>query len=477
MMRNYISVNAKYYKETRIRKIVNHNSRTSDVNYLLPDEHKKYENKSIIYDFNNNVVEANNDKRIELFNQALDKKTKIMHDKGYYKKGNNELLEMVVSLSEEQAKHYLDNDIDLMQGYNKFMENMLTHYGLKPLSVDLHCDEGYINENGKVKYNIHAHCVFHNFDFEKQKTILRTLKKSDWELMQDIASVSFLDNNLKFIRGEAKEDNSLKHLERNDFIAKKQNAKILENNMKILEQSKALEQLQNTIQNLQTTINTKNEEVDEITSQIEHQKALRKATSKRVDLLINEKKEIYEEISKEQKVLRQLKKDKKQEITTLKGFKKRIEGDVNKIIDFAKGTFKLDENKLNKAITFTLKKYANVDLKSIEVDKLQEALKDKNETIETLQEKLNKAKIDNYQTREQANDINSNYNELNKAYKSLKKQNLMLEQDKKKMMAKMRDMSKILKSKLNINENDLENVVKELDRSEEKPSQSHSFNR
>ncbi len=47
-MRNYISVNAKYYKMGEIDRISNHNFRQSKIDYLLPKEQIKFKNKNIV---------------------------------------------------------------------------------------------------------------------------------------------------------------------------------------------------------------------------------------------------------------------------------------------------------------------------------------------------------------------------------------------------------------------------------------------
>ena len=44
MLRNYISVNAKYYKASHISKIYKHNQRLAHIDYLLNDKDKKFTN-------------------------------------------------------------------------------------------------------------------------------------------------------------------------------------------------------------------------------------------------------------------------------------------------------------------------------------------------------------------------------------------------------------------------------------------------
>ena len=58
-MRNYISVNAKYYKMGEIDRISNHNFRQSKIDYLLPPDQVKFKNQNIIFDENFNSSKEN----------------------------------------------------------------------------------------------------------------------------------------------------------------------------------------------------------------------------------------------------------------------------------------------------------------------------------------------------------------------------------------------------------------------------------
>lgn len=55
-MKNYISVNTKYFKSNQISKIANHNSRISDIDYLLNEEHQKYKNTNFVFGDGGSVV-------------------------------------------------------------------------------------------------------------------------------------------------------------------------------------------------------------------------------------------------------------------------------------------------------------------------------------------------------------------------------------------------------------------------------------
>ena len=152
--------------------------------------------------------------------------------KCYGNKNSNDLIEMVVALSEEQALNYLDNGVDLMKGFDNFAKNMKQHFGLTPLEISLHLDEGHL-KNGEPKFNVHAHVVFFNFDFEKEVSVWRKVGRKDTKLMQDIAANSFQEVGLNFQRGTSKELSTKEHLERNDYILQKQNKEFKDLNLKL----------------------------------------------------------------------------------------------------------------------------------------------------------------------------------------------------------------------------------------------------
>lgn len=223
-MRNYISVNAKYYKMGEIDRISNHNFRQSKIDYLLPKEQIKFENKNIVFD--ENFQATKQDLSLEnldfamrgQFTKLLELKKNILKkNNAKHRKNENQLIEMVVALSEEQAKFYLENGVDLMAGFENFAKNIEAKHGLKPFAISLHLDEGNTKDN-VTKVNVHAHLTFFNYNFKKEKSVLRTLQKQDFKEMQDIAANSFQNAGLNFIRGESKELSGKKHLERNDLI-------------------------------------------------------------------------------------------------------------------------------------------------------------------------------------------------------------------------------------------------------------------
>ena len=191
-----------------IDRISSHNFRQSKVDYLLPKEQIKFQNQNIIFDENLNI--SKEDLSLETLDQNMRnqflKLLKLKQDilkknNAKHRKNENELIEMVVALSEEQAKFYLENGVNLMTGFKNFAKDIYKKHGLKPLGISLHLDEGNIKDN-VTKLNIHAHLTFFNYHFGKEKSVLRTLKKQDFKEMQDIAANSFQNVGLNFVRGE-----------------------------------------------------------------------------------------------------------------------------------------------------------------------------------------------------------------------------------------------------------------------------------
>lgn len=262
-MRNYISVNAKYYKMSEIDRISNHNFRQSKIDYLLPKEQIKFQNQNIV--FNENFQTTNQDLSLKnldfaMRNQFLKllelKKNILKKNNAKHRKNENQLIEMVVALSEEQALNYLENGVDLMAGFKNFAKDIYKKHGLKPLGISLHLDEGNIKDN-VTKLNMHAHLTFFNYHFEKEKSVLRTLKKQDFKEMQDIAANSFQEAGLNFVRGESKEITNKNHLKRNEFILSNQKQQ-LENYDLILKS--LIPEVNEEKKDLKTLLNTFNKD-------------------------------------------------------------------------------------------------------------------------------------------------------------------------------------------------------------------------
>ena len=327
-MRNYISVNAKYYKATEVSKRAKHNDRSAKIDYLLPPEERKFNN------IENNFGQFTMNEKFSLLNQ---RKKQIQNEKGFYKEGGNDLIEMVVSLSEEQALFYLNQtggDDKLFSGFQQLAEDIKTKFGFEPVGISLHLDEGFLKPNGDVQYNIHAHLDFLNFDFKNKKTVLRNMKKQHWRDLQDLAQNSFQSKNLDFVRGEQKLDNSKDHLEKNDYIAFKQEREINSNNSK-------LNSYQNTYTNLIDDINNIQLEYNQLSSQNEELKKEIKDEYTSLNALKNDVKELratyskdsseYQNLTNEYHKLMEDEKSKREEYKNLDSKSKQLKAEIEKL--------------------------------------------------------------------------------------------------------------------------------------------------
>lgn len=209
-MSNYISLNAKYYKNDDFKKIYEHDFRKSDVTYLLKDT--QYKNVNFEFD---------------TFENLKAKKAQILAQKGKREQAKeNTLIEFVCALSREETEKLLkskDGYFKLEQALKQVMLDIQVKYGFTPIFGTFHGDEGH--KKGKTNvHNFHAHLTFFNFDFEKERSVLRTIQKGEWAKMQDMAALAFTKHNLDFKRGEKKETKEKDHLERKLYIGAKKEA-------------------------------------------------------------------------------------------------------------------------------------------------------------------------------------------------------------------------------------------------------------
>ena len=285
MKRNYISVNAKYYTQKELFRIIDHNLRNEKIDYLL--ENNQYENVNINYGldkkYNNiNLNDTTKTKFKNMFfyniNEMIRQRTKQNEAKGYF--GNNEkndLIEMVVSISEEQTKHYLENGqkhiIDM--AFNQFALEVKNKYGFEPLTTSIHYDEGHIKQKDKVKfdvvdsldmqnkkenYNYHAQITFFNYDFKNSRSVLRTMKKQDWRDIQDLAQNTFKAFGLDYQRGVAKEITGKEHLNNLEFRC----AKLEEELRELHNENKEFKNLNNKLYEENQDLSFKNDKLNEI---------------------------------------------------------------------------------------------------------------------------------------------------------------------------------------------------------------------
>ena len=166
--------------------------------------------------------------------QMVKEKTgRAMQEKERERKGKNGKIIKVAGCSPIREGVLLIRPDTTLADVRKFGEECQRRWGITPLQIFLHKNEGHwLNgqpeaedrESFKVgnrwfKPNYHAHIVFDWMNHETGKS--RKLNDEDMAAMQTLAS-----NILLMERGQAKAVTGKEHLERNDFIIKKQKAEL-----------------------------------------------------------------------------------------------------------------------------------------------------------------------------------------------------------------------------------------------------------
>ena len=140
----------------------------------------------------------------------------------------DQFIELERQFGEEAAKEMLLEHLKL---YALEIQN---EFGFEPMRVDLHLDEGYVNERtGQFHRNVHCHIQFYNYDFVNKISPLKGVMKkvkcpSTGKLeanpapakFQDIAADTF--KKLGFKRGEKKDKTKKSHIARDQYIAQQQ---------------------------------------------------------------------------------------------------------------------------------------------------------------------------------------------------------------------------------------------------------------
>ena len=166
--------------------------------------------------------------------QMVKEKTgRAMQEKERERKGKNGKIVKIAGCSPIREGVLLVRSDTTLADVRKFGEECQRRWGIIPLQIFLHKDEGHwLNgqpeaedrESFKVgdrwfKPNYHAHIVFDWMNHETGKS--RKLNDEDMATMQTLASDILLME-----RGQAKAVTGKEHLERNDFIIEKQKAEL-----------------------------------------------------------------------------------------------------------------------------------------------------------------------------------------------------------------------------------------------------------
>ena len=166
--------------------------------------------------------------------QMVKEKTgRAMQEKERERKGKNGKIIKVAGCSPIREGVLLIRPDTTLADVRKFGEECQRRWGITPLQIFLHKDEGHwLNGQPKTedkesfqvgsrwfKPNYHAHVVFDWMNHETGKS--RKLNDKDMATMQTLASDILLME-----RGQAKAVTGKEHLKRNDFIIEKQKAEL-----------------------------------------------------------------------------------------------------------------------------------------------------------------------------------------------------------------------------------------------------------
>lgn len=244
-MKNFAAINSKYYTSKNRKGLNVHNSRKEFNTHGNLIKHKNVipisERQGKVFD---NVSKNFND-----FDSLLEKQKEIQYrKKSYHKKNSNTYYEQILILSEDQFLQDMENgNHDLiLKSIEDYTNLIKEEYGFEPIDYHLHLDEGHIDKNGDFKLNVHAHVGFMNFDFDKEKTILRNINKAGFIKMQDLAAKAFSDNGLNYIRGVSKDQSLKKHLDKEDFVK----AKLVEQEKIMISQAEEISTLNSKLKKI-----------------------------------------------------------------------------------------------------------------------------------------------------------------------------------------------------------------------------------
>ena len=147
-----------------------------------------------------------------------EKTGRAMQEKERERKGKNGKIIKVAGCSPIREGVLLIRPDTTLADVHKFGEECQKRWGITPLQIFLHKDEGHWL-NGQPEPNYHAHIVFDWMNHDTGKS--RKLNDDDMMQMQTLASDILLMD-----RGKSKAVTGKEHLERNDFIIEKQKAEL-----------------------------------------------------------------------------------------------------------------------------------------------------------------------------------------------------------------------------------------------------------
>jgi hypothetical protein len=280
------------------------------------------------------------------------------------------LVELVISISEEKAKEYLNSGVDIKEGFRQYVKNLEKDFGLKSLNLSFHFDEGYIDKDNIVHHNIHAHLIGFNHSFFTKKSILSNFEKKDFRKLQTLAQNSFREVGLDFKRGVSKLKSKKNHLDRNDYILQKQAKELKQMALQLAQRNKE-------IKDIYSTINKQKQLLLELRKQFENDSNIYKMLSVNINILKSEDKKYRDEYRILDAKLKDLKSEigtKEIEIVDIEQYKQEIKEDIKQYLlkNTTKNNGKYTINNMQqfyKDLVNSVQSASNLDLKIDEIEK------------------------------------------------------------------------------------------------------------
>ncbi|WP_341661849.1 hypothetical protein [Vibrio sp.] len=265
--KKYCAVNTKYYK----------NSNTGEIAHVLRKMLVNINSVKCLQENNFGYCFSENDD----LESYYEKRLKDAKDNNKYaiQNNSNTFIDSVLVFNSEQFLKCIEENKqdEIEQATKDFMLEFQKEYGFEPIGFEFHLDEGTTIDADKleelsederkkyrpidnpdedftteyIKHNIHAHAIFLNYDFDKNKSCLRDMRKKHWTYSQDLLHKHF--KKFGFDRGEAKMTNKRDHKDKEEYVRELE--------------LKSIELVKNTSEHL----DEKNELLDEI---LDHQQKL-----------------------------------------------------------------------------------------------------------------------------------------------------------------------------------------------------------
>lgn len=179
--------------------------------------------------------------------------------------------------------------------------NWLLSKGIHPIRIDLHHDEGYQDEEGKRKFNHHAHIVMDYLDHDTGKTV--KLSKEDIEELQGIVADA-----LGMERGQKKAITGAKHLDPAEYRQQEAERMAKKAQNKVSEAASRYNTIISQVKEKEAILDDLTKEINqnEYTSELQAEDFRR--TRENLDQLEKQVKDRQNELDKKQNELNELKK-------------------------------------------------------------------------------------------------------------------------------------------------------------------------